>query len=113
MLGGFLRARPEEIADNKAIRDMPRFTASATVTHTPFPWLTHRAIIGTDVLTEENSVLFPRRPEGANHDFGGLSLGDLNLERLRREYSTLDYAASANYSLSAAITLTSSFGFEY
>ncbi len=112
-LRGFLRARPEEIAENKAIRDMTRFTGSATVTHTPFPWLTQRAIIGTDVLTEENSVLFPRRPEGANHDFGGLSLGDLNLERPRREYNTLDYSASANYSLNDAITLTSSFGFQY
>ena len=113
ILRGFLRARPEEIADNEAIRDMNRFTASATVTHRPADWLTHKLIIGTDVLNEENSVLFPRRPEGADHDFGALSLGYLEIDRPVRRYNTLDYAASLNYGYGEDVTLTSSFGAQY
>ena len=112
-LRGFLRARPEEIADVEAMRDMNRFTASATVTHTPREWLTHRFIIGTDVVNEENYILFPRHPDGALHDFGGLSLGNIQLERPNRQYNTLDYAASVRYGLSPDTRFTSSFGLQY
>ena len=112
-LRGFLRARPEEIANNSAIRDMTRFTGSATVTHNPFPWLTHRVIIGTDVVNEQNTQLFPRHPDGTSHDFGGLSLGNLEIDRPRRDYNTFDYGLSANYDVNSSIILTSSFGFQY
>ena len=112
-LRGFLRARPEEIANVEAKRDMTRFTGSATLTHTPTDWLTHRLIVGTDAVGEENSILFPRHPDGANHDFGALSLGDLQVERPNRQYNTVDYAASANYQLNPTLSMTSSFGFQY
>jgi TonB-linked SusC/RagA family outer membrane protein len=113
ILRGFLRARPEEIADNKAIRDMNRFTTSATLTHRPTGWLTHKLVIGTDILNETNSVLFPRRPEGADHDFGALSLGYLELDRPKRRYNTIDYAASVTYGYTERFTFTSSVGAQY
>ena len=115
ILRGFLRARPEEIADNRAIRDLNRFTGSATLTHVPRPWFTHRVIIGTDVLNEENSQLFPRR--AVPEEFGALALGNLEVDRPRREYQTLDYAASATYGglpgLGENVQFTSSFGLQY
>ncbi|MBM4185565.1 MAG: SusC/RagA family TonB-linked outer membrane protein [Gemmatimonadetes bacterium] len=112
-LRGFLRARPEEISEVSATRDMSRFTGSATVTHRPFPWLTHKGVIGTDVVNETNQVLFPRQPEGANHDFGALSLGEVLVDRPNRQYNTFDYAASVNYGLGENITFTSSVGAQY
>ena len=115
ILRGFLRARPEEIADNRAIRDLNRFTGSVTVTHVPMPWFTHRVIIGTDVVNEENSQLFPRR--AVPQEFGALALGNLEIDRPRRQYNTLDYAASATYGglpgLGDNVQFTSSFGFQY
>ena len=115
ILRGFLRARPEEIADNRAIRDLNRFTGSATLTHVPRPWFTHRVIIGTDVLNEENSQLFPRR--AVPEEFGALALGNIEIDRPRREYQTLDYAASATYGglpgLGENVQFTSSFGLQY
>jgi TonB-dependent SusC/RagA subfamily outer membrane receptor len=115
ILRGFLRARPEEIADNRAIRDLNRFTGSATVTHVPNSWLTHRVILGTDVLNEENTQLFPRR--AVPQEFGSLALGNLEVDRPRREYQTLDYAASATYGglpgLGESVQFTSSFGLQY
>jgi len=112
-LRGFLRARPEEIANVEAIRDMNRFTGSVTVTHTPSDWLTHRLIVGSDVVNEENYVLFPRNPQGALHDFGGLSLGDLRMERPNRRYHTLDYAGSVWYGASPELRFSSSIGLQY
>jgi TonB-linked SusC/RagA family outer membrane protein len=113
ILRGFLRARPEEIQDIEATRDMNRFTGSATVTHRPTSWLTHKVVVGTDILNETNAILFPRQPEGANHDFGALSLGDLEVDRPNRQYNTLDYAASVNYGYGDNVTLTSSVGAQY
>ena len=115
ILRGFLRARPEEIADNRAIRDLNRFTGSTTVTHVPNSWLTQRVILGTDVLNEENSQLFPRR--AVPEEFGQLALGNLEIDRPRREYRTLDYAATATYGglpgLGENVQFTSSFGLQY
>jgi TonB-dependent SusC/RagA subfamily outer membrane receptor len=115
ILRGFLRARPEEIANNKALRNLNRFTGSATFTHVPVPWFTHRVIIGTDVLNEENTQLFPRR--AVPQEFGSLALGNLEVDRPRREYQTLDYAASATYGglpgLGDNVEFTTSFGIQY
>jgi len=113
ILRGFLRARPEEIANVEAYRDNKRFTGSATVTHVPTEWLTHRLVVGIDQSLEENSILFPRHPDGANHDFGGLSLGELEVERPNRQYRTLDYSASLMYGTSPELRMTSSFGVQY
>ncbi len=113
LLRGFLRARPEEIANIEAMRDMSRFTGSATLTHRPREWLTQRVVVGTDVVNEENHILFPRHPDGAAHEFGDLSLGNLTVERPNRRYNTIDYGASVNYGLNADYRMTTSFGFQY
>ena len=113
VLRGFLRARPEEIADNQATRDMNRFTGSATVTHRPTDWFTQKLVIGTDILNETNQVLFPRRADPSASEFGALALGYLELNRPNRQYNTLDYAASVEYGYGANITLTSSVGAQY
>jgi TonB-linked SusC/RagA family outer membrane protein len=112
-LRGFLRARPEEIANVEATRDISRFTTSGTVTHRPVDWLTQRLIIGTDVSQDKNQILFPRHPQGANHDFLGNSLGMIQVERPYTRYSTFDYAVSATYGLADNMNFTSSFGAQY
>ncbi|MDE0358604.1 MAG: SusC/RagA family TonB-linked outer membrane protein [Gammaproteobacteria bacterium] len=111
-LRGFLRARPESIEEVEAIRDNSRFIGSLTLNHTPFDWLTHRAVVGLDQAHEENRTLFPRHPTGAQHDFGGLSLGDVVVERPYTRYITFDYAATGTVNLSD-LTLRSSVGAQY
>ncbi|MQA92639.1 MAG: TonB-dependent receptor [Gemmatimonas sp.] len=112
-LRGFLRARPEEIANVSATRENTRFTTSGTITHQPWEWLTQRFIVGTDVSQEKNEILFPRHPDGANHDFLGLSLGTIIVEKPYTRYNTADYAISAQYGLSDDLRFTSSFGAQY
>jgi len=112
-LRGFLRARPEAIAEIEATRDNSRYLASSTVSFTPLDWFTHRLVLGLDVANEENRVLFPRDPEGANHDFGGLSLGSVEIDRPSTTYITLDYATTVSYGLGEDIGFKTSVGVQY
>lgn len=112
-LRGFLRARPESIADVEAMRDYSRFTGSGTITHTPIERLTQRLVVGLDVAHDENSVLFPRHITGSAHDFGGLSLGYIELERPTTRYMTADYAASLRYGIGDRFGFTTSVGAQY
>jgi TonB-dependent SusC/RagA subfamily outer membrane receptor len=109
-LRGFLRARPEQIANVEAIRDNSRFIASGTLNFTPTSWLSNRLIVGLDVANEENRSFFPRDDNG---DFGGLSLGFIEVNRPSTNYTTLDFASSAEWGLSDNIRMTSSAGVQY
>jgi len=112
-LRGFLRARPEEIENVSATREVSRFTVSSTLTHQPVSWLTQRVIIGTDVSQDRNEILFPRHPDGSAHDFLGLSLGTIILEQPKTRYTTLDYALSARYQRGENLEFVSSYGAQY
>ncbi len=114
VLRGFLRSRPEEIANIEAMRENSRFTMSGTLTYQPRDWFTHRLIIGTDVAQEQNSILFPRHPDGCDHDFTCLSLGQISVEKPVTRYSTFDYATSLQYGIrNDDIKFTTSFGAQY
>lgn len=112
-LRGFLRARPEKIAQIDATRDVSRMTGSATLNHAPTDWLDHRLTVGMDWMDEYNRVLVPRFPEGLGSEFGQLALGDLQIDNPVRENMTLDYAANVEYSLTPSINLTTSAGAQY
>jgi TonB-linked SusC/RagA family outer membrane protein len=108
---GYLSTRPEQFEIIETTRDHSRFTGSATITHSPFEWLTQRMIVGMDRGDEENQILWPR-VAGADA-FGQAAVGEVDVQRpLNKEY-TVDYSASANYGLNEAIRLTSSFGVQY
>ena len=110
---GFDRGTPEEVALVEATRDYRRFTASATVTHTPLDWLTQRLTVGVDDTSDENKVLMPRQPDAPNHAFGSLSLGELALERPIVRSTTLDYSLSGTLDVSSDLSLTTSVGAQY
>jgi TonB-linked SusC/RagA family outer membrane protein len=110
---GFLRYTPEEIATVSATRDNARFTGSATFTHEFRDLLTQRLIVGIDYASEENQILVPRHPLGAQGPFLAMSLGDIRNDRPLNTVTTLDYGASARYRLNPAVQLTTSAGLQY
>ncbi len=112
-LRGFLRARPEAIADVEATRDNQRFTGSVTLTNNPRDWFTHRAIVGIDQSHQANQILWPRHPDGTGHDFGARSLGEIEVDSPRSRYLTLDYSASAQFDITPSIRGTASTGLQY
>ncbi len=110
---GFDRGTPEEVALIEGTSDYRRFTASATLTHTPLDWLTQRLTVGVDDSSDENKVLTPRQPGAPNHAFGSLSLGELILERPIVRATTLDYSLSGTLDVSSDVSLTTSAGAQY
>lgn len=110
---GFLTSPPEEWSDVETRADNDRITTGVTANYQPVPWLTNRLIVGLDLSKENNWTLYPREPEGADHFFGNLGLGEKEVERASRTFLTVDYAGSANYDLGETVVLTSSVGLQY
>ena len=110
---GFFRSPPEVQETLSATREFKRFTGSATVTYNAFPWLTQRLIMGTDQTNDRNIFLAPRQIEPEGHWYGGLAYGEKNVRLPITSTNTLDYSASARYSLSPTIGFVSSVGLQY
>lgn len=110
---GFLQYTPEQLREISATREYKRFTGSATVTHTPFEWLTQRLIVGNDYSSDENTTLIPRHPDGVRGPFRGQSLGEIVVERPLNNELTFDYSASGKYGFGPGMQWTSSVGAQY
>jgi TonB-linked SusC/RagA family outer membrane protein len=109
---GFYSSPPEEWSDMESLAQNDRTTLSTELRFQPVSWSTHRLIAGFDLNDETESSLWPRQPEGANHFFGNLGLGSKNVARGSSRVLTLDYAGSADISMSDFV-LTPSVGFQY
>ncbi|MBI4538867.1 MAG: TonB-dependent receptor, partial [Gemmatimonadetes bacterium] len=112
-LRGFLRAPPEESAKIQIGQEAEHFTWSVKGEHRLFGWLTHRLTVGTDIVSERNFRLWPRQVEGTRHFFAARGLGEKFVQNVIRQNNTLDYAATANFSLRPDLTSTTSFGVQY
>ena len=110
---GYVLQLPEDFSLIETTRDYSRFTGSATLSHNPTDWLSHRLIMGIDKGNDENQILVPRSPQGADGPFGNLSLGDVTLDRPQNTEITLDYSLSVNYDLNESVGFTSSVGAQY
>jgi TonB-linked SusC/RagA family outer membrane protein len=110
---GFLRAPPEAVGTIESYDENDRFIWGATFTHTPFDWLSQRLVVGSDVGNATASILFPRHPTGADYFFGGLSLGQKTVERVRTAYTTVDYSVTASFDLTSTLSSATSAGAQY
>jgi TonB-linked SusC/RagA family outer membrane protein len=110
---GYRNGPPEASEEVDARTTVDRFTGSFELNHNPFDWFTHRAIAGIDVGLDETSTLYPRHPDGTQHFWGSLSLGDKSVDKATNRIITLDYGASATLALASELESTSSLGFQY
>lgn len=110
---GFMVAPPEEWAKVETMGNNDRTITSLQAQYQPMDWFTHRLSVGLDLNSEENSVLWPRQPEGASHLWGVNALGARDVERIQPTQFTMDYAGSAVYGLGSELELTTSAGFQY
>lgn len=110
---GYLSFTPEEFDIPEATRDYTRFTGSVTISHNPVSWLDQRLTIGLDRGEEESQTLFPRDVDGADGPFGDSSLGRVDMLRPLNTQVSFDYGASVRYSLSNALSMTTSVGAQY
>jgi TonB-linked SusC/RagA family outer membrane protein len=110
---GFSNSPPEEWSTVESHTDNDRTTISLTANYEPKEWFSHRLVTGLDVSSENNWRLYPRQPLG-NLDFlGNNGLGNKNVQRVSRNFLTLDYAANIKYGWSEALRLTTSVGLQH
>lgn len=110
---GFRNAPPEASEEVDARSELDRVTGNLEINHNPTSWLTHRIVTGIDVGVDETSTLYPRHPDGTQHFWGGLSLGNKSMSKQTNRIVTLDYGASVNTDLSESISSESSAGLQY
>jgi hypothetical protein len=112
-LRGFSAAPPEATRTIELLSDVDRTTLSFTAQLRPSSWLSSRLIVGTDVVNEINSSLYPRQPDGANHFFGARGLGEVAVDTRRARTNTVDLSTSAQFDLSSSLKSTTSAGFQF
>lgn len=110
---GFDVAPPEELRKVENRSDVDRFTVSFEAAHRPTDWLTHRLMTGIDSNQEFNHRLYPRMPEGSDHFFGNLGLGNKQTSRIQRRLVSLDYSASARLPVTNEVQSETSVGLQY
>jgi TonB-linked SusC/RagA family outer membrane protein len=96
-------------------QDADRFTGSLQFTNRPVSWFNHRLIVGIDRLAENNEDRTPRNDViGARYaSFAGSGLptaGTISASTRDVNYTTVDYLANAQYSLTKSIKGVSSAG---
>ncbi len=110
---GFTASPPEEWSTVQSRANNDRTTLSLTGIYEPKEWFSQRLVTGLDVGSEDNSLLYPRQPLG-NLDFlGNNGLGLKNVQRVSRNFLTLDYAGTLKYGVSEALRLTTSVGLQH
>ncbi len=110
---GFQASPPESWSTVESRADVDRTTLSVQANYVPKAWFTHRLTTGLDIGSENNWLLYPRQPLGANDFLGSQGLGSKNVTRNIRTLLTLDYSGSLKYTLGSNFNLTSSYGLQH
>jgi hypothetical protein len=105
---------PPEFQDMLDFREeMNRATTSATITHRPTSWLSHRLVAGFDWTDGKRSTFYPRLPAGTPNFYGSNSTGNKSLSHDRGLNQTFDYNATASFDLGSEMTSATSGGLQY
>ena len=109
---GFQFYRPEDYYGVEGIDVVDRMTFSLQLNHQPFAWLRHRLTVGPDIANNNSSQLVYRDATGYNPFFAA-SLGQKQSKALRSLFYTVDYGASADWTITPNIVASTSAGAQY
>ena len=90
-----------------------RITGGLLLTHTPLPWLRHRLNLGLDRTAENNVIFLPRIDALRSTSIGSDALGSKTINDRRIVYSTVDYAATGQWTLTPTLATSTSVGLQY
>jgi hypothetical protein len=111
---GFHSGTPEQYdATYHFDQRIDRITGGLHVTHTPLSWLRHRLNLGLDRTNEENLNWAPRNDALRSTSIGSDALGYKTIVDRRLVYSTVDYAATGQWTLAPSIATSTSIGAQY
>jgi TonB-linked SusC/RagA family outer membrane protein len=110
---GFSNTPPEEWSLIEGHADNDRTTLSFNADFNPLSWFTNRLVTGLDVSSENNWLLYPRMPLGAQDPIGSLGTGQKSAARTTRSFLTLDYSGNVKYGWGEAYKFTTSVGLQH
>ncbi|TVR59972.1 MAG: SusC/RagA family TonB-linked outer membrane protein [Gemmatimonadales bacterium] len=109
---GWRQAPPENWGEVESRSDNNRTTSNVELRYQPVAWSSHRLVVGLDDNSEVTSTLYPQHPDGAEHVYGQLSLGQKSVSRGTRRFITFDYSGSARATL-GTYDFETAVGFQY
>lgn len=111
---GFQSSPPEADRAMQDFQGLNRFTGSATINFTPFSWMKHRLVAGTDFTQEKNEEFLPYLTNDTLRYFWGQYASGYKYQN-RREivFNTYDYTGTAKFDLTSRLNSATSFGVQY
>lgn len=107
---GWYVADLPKLDEVSATTEAKRFTPTFQLDHRPTDWFTHALTVGADLTLISNGLLFPR---GSAAEFGASSRGLRGRSDVQERFNTVDYGATADFTLTEALNLATSFGVQY
>ncbi len=106
---------PPEVYDaSLSWQDVQRFTGSVSLRYDPFPWMTHRLLIGTDYTLEDIQGYLPYQTDPTIVFFEGSGFDGSRSETTQQTtYNTYDYAGSVHFNLNPSLVSKSTLGVQY
>jgi TonB-linked SusC/RagA family outer membrane protein len=111
--GGF-SSPPEVYNASYSWQDVQRFTGSASMKYDPFPWMSHRLMIGTDYNIEDIHAYTPYQTDSVIVFFLGSNFdGSRSNTAQQTTFNTYDYSGAVHFDLRPNLVSKSTFGVQY
>ena len=111
---GSIVSPPEVYAQTQNWQDVRRFTGSGSIKFDPFPWMSHRLLIGTDYTLEDINSLLPFQTDSVIVFFLGSRFDGQRSETTQQTtYNTYDYAGSVRFDVRPGLGAKSTLGLQY
>jgi TonB-linked SusC/RagA family outer membrane protein len=105
---------PEVYNANLSWQDVQRFTGSISLRYDPFPWMTHRLLIGTDYTLEDIQGYLPYQTDSIIVFFEGAGFDGSRSETTQQTtYNTYDYSGSVHFNIKPNVVSKSTLGVQY
>lgn len=111
---GAYTSPPEVYAATSSWQDLQRLTGSASIKYDPFPWMSHRFLIGTDYTLEDLQSYTPYQTDSVIVFFMGSSFdGSRSETTQQRIVTTYDYSGSASFNARPNLLMKTAVGVQY
>jgi TonB-linked SusC/RagA family outer membrane protein len=105
---------PEVYMATNSWQDLQRFTGSVSAKWDPFPWMSHRLLVGTDYALEDIQSYLPYQTDSVIVFFLGTSFDGSRSETTQQtRLNTYDYAGTAHFNVTPSLTSKTTFGAQY
>ena len=105
---------PEVYMATNSWQDLQRLTGSVSAKWDPFPWMSHRLLVGTDYALEDIQSYLPYQTDSVIVFFLGTGFDGSRSETTQQtRLNTYDYAGTVHFNLTPAMVSKSMFGAQY